>query len=226
MDNNITIEFKPTTTCIDWFFAQPTPCKIPNLEYFSILQIEETINYILEKIPVVILDAMKELGWKIIVTNTRNLENDCKSPTKIYGYTNFDTQTIYVYATKDGIPALLHEIAHFVDLLLNISNTKEWNNVYNIEKSRYETLKNSFTCINNKSECFADAFMLYYLHKERLDINAPKTYGVMEYLDKYIKYAITKECVEKRKDVQNQDMKNLIEKLSNISAFPEHCSYW
>lgn len=227
MQNNITIEFKPSTTYIDWFFAKPTSNNIPDLEYFSIIQIEEDVNYILEKIPLVILEVMEELGWKIIVTNTRDLEKECPSPIKIYGYTNFDTKTIYVYAKKESIKALLHEIAHFVDLLLNISNTKEWTNIYNIEKEYFKQMNTSFTCVENKSECFADAFMLYYTNKERLNMNANKTYCMMENFNKYIKYAITKETIEERKNIQlTKELQELSEKLSNISTFPEHCSYW
>jgi hypothetical protein len=72
--------------------------------------------------------------------------------------------------------------------------------------------------------------MLYYTNKERLNMNAHKNYCMMENFNKYIKYAITKETIEERKNIQLtkelQKLQELSEKLSNISTFPEHCSYW
>ena len=223
--NNIIIEFKPQTTFRDWIFKEIRYDKNKKLESFSQIQIEELLEKVLNKIPTIIFNTMEKLDWKIIVTNTRDLEKECDSNIKIFGYTNFDTQTIFVYANEDGIKSLPHEIAHFVDYLLNISNTRDWEYVCEKDKNNFEYANAYFTNTNEKTECFADAFMLFVLNKDILKNNTTYAYNVMSHLFEYMDYIITEDTVEHIKTMQENKMNELLEKLSNNSIFSNHCNY-
>ena len=92
MQENIIIEFNPKTTYNDWIFNGILDTKKCNLDFFSRKQVEENINTMLEQIPQRLLEATIKTGWKMIVTNTRKLEDECGAPGQIYGYTNFERE--------------------------------------------------------------------------------------------------------------------------------------
>ena len=189
MQKNIFMDFSPKCDYKKWVFNGITNNKENNLDFFSKAQIIEEVENVLSKIPNRLLEATILTNWKIVVTNNRNLEEECGAPKQIYGYTNFNKKEIVVYATKEGIEiSLPHEIAHFFDVLTDISISKEWQSIYNEEKEIYLTMKNTFTTPKYKSECFADAFMYYIIYKESLRKNTPKTYATIDNVFKYINY--------------------------------------
>lgn len=223
MQKNIIIDFIPKNDYKSWVFNGIVGHKENNLDFFSKEQVIEEIDRILSKIPNKLLEATILTDWKIIVTNQRNLEEECGAPAQIYGYTNFNKKEIVVYATKEGIETSLpHEIAHFFDVLTDISVSKEWKIVYDQEKDSYFSMKFTFTTPKYQSECFADAFMFYITNKEKCKKSVPKTYNVIDNVFKYINYILDEDCIkkyqEKQKNTINED---LIEKIE-ISCFSEY----
>lgn len=223
MRKNITIDFKPTTTYKDWIFADK---KENELDFFSKKQIEELVDKSLEKIPERLLSVLEILNWKILISNTRNLEAECGATSKIYGYTHFEKKEIVVYATEKGITeSLPHEMAHFLDLLINISNTPQWDKVYKEEKEKFELMKFIFTSINYKTECFADAFLAYIIVNSDLKRYSPKTYKIIENIFKYINYILDDDCLEKYKNIEKEKAEKLIKSLTEVSCFSDGYNY-
>lgn len=223
MQKNIIIDFIPKCSYKDWVFNEIVTVKKNNLDFFSKEQIVEEVNNILSKIPDKLLEATILAGWKIVVTNQRNLEEECGAPAQIYGYTNFNKKEIVVYATKEGIEfSLPHELAHFFDVLTDISISKEWQSIYNHEKDTYLTMKYTFTTPKYKSECFADAFMFYITNKEKCKKSIPKTYIVIDNIFKYINYILDEDCIKKYKEKQANEIKENSNEAIEISCFSEY----
>lgn len=224
MRKNVIIEFQPKSNYKDWIFKNVNNNK--NLDYFSKKQIEELIDKVLTKIPNRLLDALEILGWKIIVTNTRNLEEECDSNIKIYGYTSFEKKEIKVYATKEGInESLPHEIAHFLDSIINLTNSNEWRKIFNEEKDSFKMMSNYFTYSNYPSECFADAFMVYIIDACQLKRYSSKTYSVIENIFEYIEYIIDDDLLKNLKEKEEERNKEILSSLE-ISCFKEGVNYW
>lgn len=223
MQKNIEIDFSPKCDYKKWVFNGITNTKENDLEYFSKIQVIESVEEVLSKIPNRILEATMLTNWKIIITNNRKLEEECGAPKRIYGYTNFKKKEIVIYATKEGIEiSLPHEIAHFFDVLTDISITKEWQKVYSEEKDIYLTMSTIFTTPKYKSECFADAFMYYIIYKENLKRNTPKSYAVIDNIFTYIDYILDEECIRKYNEKQQKQDEDMFNKITEISCFSEY----
>lgn len=226
MRKNIIIEFEPKSSYRDWIFNKVIDKNKKTLDFFSKKQIEELVEDILKRIPQRLLDVLEKLDWKIIITNTRNLEEECSSNIKIYGYTNFEKKEIKVYATKEGIrESLPHELAHFLDSLINITNTYEWKKIYEEEKECFRLMSNYYTSINHFSECFTDSFMLFVIDNFQLKKYAPKTYSVIENIFEYIEYIIDEDFIKNLKENELKKDKELLSALE-ISCFKEDINYW
>lgn len=208
MQSFVLIDFKPQNTYKDWIFNGVNKEK-EQLKFFSKTQIEEKLNNVLEQIPNIILEKFEKLGWTIIITNTRKLEEEIGVFYEIYGYTNFKLKQFVVYATEEGIDGLFHEFGHFVDFLLLISKTNEWNSIYKEEKDGYLSMSLSFTKSNNKEETFADAFEFYLRSKKDLSLEQkgkkiiPKTYCVIDNILKYIDYILNDDNILKNNNLTN-----------------------
>ena len=226
MQENIIIEFNPKTTYNDWIFNGILDTKKCNLDFFSRKQVEENINTMLEQIPQRLLEATIKTGWKMIVTNTRKLEDECGAPGQIYGYTNFEKREILVYADKNGIEiSLPHELAHFLDVLTNISISPEWKKIYKSEYDMYLTMKNHFTSPRYASECFADAFMVYIMQPKYLKQNVPMTYKVIENVFEYIEYLLDDKCINSYLEKQKEKEERIIKILTEPSCFDQTYNY-
>lgn len=189
MNKNIIIQFEPTITYKTYIFSN-NPSR--ETEYFCHKLLIDNLNNILNKIPKKILDKYNSDGWKIIITNTRNLEKEFGYNFKIHGCTLYEEKQTIVYANKYGIEAIPHEIAHYLDSLINISQTIEWKEIYEKEKDFYKGtyLIDFFTKIDSKEECFADAFLAYIMNKDSLKKHAKETYNVINNIIEYIDYLI------------------------------------
>lgn len=90
-------------------------------------QANTAVRKYLDKVPTAILNAFQKEDWHIIVTN-ENLEQKYGYNFEIYGVTDRDEKTIYIYSHQDALNyGLGHEIGHFLDEYLGfISDTEEW----------------------------------------------------------------------------------------------------
>lgn len=189
MRKNILIEFSPKITYKEWVFYEGNG-RIN--DFFSENQLIDYLEEILEKIPSKLLDSYEKNGWKIIITNQRNIEEDYNFEYEVYGCTDYEQKTTIVYANKNGIDSLLHELAHYLDSLIEISKTIEWENIYKKEQIFYksEDLKDYFTATDSQFECFADAFLVYILNKDLLKRKSERTYKIINNLFIYFDYII------------------------------------
>ena len=148
----------------------------------------------LSKIPVQILKAFDSENWKIIITN-EELKEKFGFTYDIYGVTDYDTKTIYTYASEDAIQyGLGHEIGHFVDMYMgDLSQTLEWNKLVKTINPQY-TPAYYFTLGNNENkglEYFADSFLLYINDKlllTKCSLEVSKFWNrLFDYLDDILK---------------------------------------
>lgn len=133
---------------------------------------KETEKY-LDRIPESLLTAFSSEGWKIIITD-ENLEDRFNIPYDIYGITDSNDKTIYVYAFSLALQySLAHELGHFLDYYLgNISKMKDWSAIWlahrNIPNNR-ELNEYYFTERENSAlEYFANCVLLYINDKHLL----------------------------------------------------------
>lgn len=131
-------------------------------------QLTDYLKRYIPKIPASILDAMETAGWQIVFTN-KSLEDKFLVTFEVYGMTDYNEKTAYVYAHELGIQySLAHEIGHFLDNFLNnISNTTEWNAVKQEHKD-FRIPAYYFSDKDNAEEYFANCFLLYINDKELL----------------------------------------------------------
>ena len=220
MYKNVVVDFTPVATSMDWIFNGVFNKENEELNFFTSEQVENKIADVLSRIPKRILDVAFELGWKIIATNNRNLEAECGALGEIYGYTNFRDKEFVIYPTLKGInESLPHELAHLLDVLLNVSSSKEWLKVFNEEKEQYEKMRYTFTAPDQKEECFADAFMLYIFDEKRLEKLAPKTYKVIKNIFQHVDYLLNNKCIEEYVKEEEQRSKTLLNELTDSSIF-------
>lgn len=142
----------------------------------------ENINYAYNYwylLPENIQNKFKDNNWNIVLTN-ENLEDKFNIDYDIIAITipnNDNSGTIYIENRQSAIrKAFLHEIGHFIDVSLNfISNTEEFNTVYNEEGNVYlksDKFKNNY----NKQEFFAEAFSSLIIDEANTEITLPITY--------------------------------------------------
>lgn len=219
MIKNVIIDFTPKTTSMDWIFNGVFQKENSSLDFFTEDQIRHKINEILSKMPDKLLNVADSLGWKIIATNNRNLEVECGALSEVYGYTNFEKKEFVIYTTIKGIEeSLPHELAHFLDMLIGVSNSREWGSVYNEEKELYERLRYRFTAVNQKEECFSDAVMLYVLDNNCLKRYCPKTYKVINNIFTYIEYLLNDRCIAEYKK-QQEELNLCMKSLTQSTVF-------
>jgi len=126
-------------------------------------QANAAVREYLNKIPTAILNAFQKEGWHIIVTN-ENLEQRYGYNFEIYGVTDRDKKTIYIYSHQDALSyGLGHEIGHFLDEYLGfISDTEEWKGLHTGHKKLPKIPVFYFSEPEETDyEYFADCFLLY-----------------------------------------------------------------
>lgn len=232
---NVVINFVPKETNIHWIFNGVLNSS-GELDYFSESQIEKELNEILTKVPRKLQTVADDLWWKIVVTNTRDLEKECNVKGKVYGYTNFNNKEMVIYATKQAIrESIPHEFAHLLDYILGISKSKEWEEVYNLEVNSYKLMNSIFTTCDNKTECFADAFMAYINYESYLKRNAERTYKVIDNIFRYMDDLLNDRVIKEYKRLQQlatEENKNIAKesllesyKNSDFSIFVEENNF-
>lgn len=189
MSINIEYKIKP-------YFTKDTLmsflCK--DINYIDTDKAKNYVEEYLSKIPVQILKAFDSENWKIIITN-EELKEKFGFTYDIYGVTDYDTKTIYTYASEDAIQyGLGHEIGHFVDMYMgDLSQTLEWNKLVKTINPQY-TPAYYFTLGNNENkglEYFADSFLLYINDKlllTKCSLEVSKFWDrLFDYLDDILK---------------------------------------
>lgn len=126
-------------------------------------QANTAVRKYLNKVPTAILNAFQKEDWHIIVTN-ENLEQKYGYNFEIYGVTDRDKKTIYIYSHQDALNyGLGHEIGHFLDEYLGfISDTEEWKGLHTGHKKLPKIPVFYFSEPEETDyEYFADCFLLY-----------------------------------------------------------------
>lgn len=126
-------------------------------------QANTAVRKYLNKVPTAILNAFQKEDWHIIVTN-ENLEQKYGYNFEIYGVTDRDEKTIYIYSHQDALNyGLGHEIGHFLDEYLGfISDTEEWKRLH-IDHKKLPKIPVFYFSEPEETdyEYFADCFLLY-----------------------------------------------------------------
>lgn len=143
--------------------------------FFTNGQAKEYVDDYLKRIPEQIsgvLNIFAGNGWKVIITDD-NLEEKFGYNYEIYGVTDKEHKTIYVYAYPLAIEyGFGHELGHLVDIYLgNISGSNEWNKCFHQHKQLPNIPYFYFTVGYgeiSKEEYFADSFLLYLNDAELL----------------------------------------------------------
>ena len=126
-------------------------------------QADLAVKKYLQKVPEAILTAFQKENWHIIVTN-ENLEQKYGYDFEIYGVTDREEKTIYIYAHQDAVNyGLGHELGHFLDEYLGfVSEAKEWKELCLKHYQIYGMPIFYFSEPNEtEEEYFADCFLLY-----------------------------------------------------------------
>lgn len=165
---NICYDFKAPTNFRDYIFG-----KIHEDTIMSLDKLKCIVEGVIALIPNEILSRMEEDGWKIIITNQRNLEKEYNFDFEIYGLTDFSKKEILVYANSTAIKySIPHEIGHYVDSILDfISQSTEWKDIFQREQGDIPKIKsdlrdNYFILYNTPEEFFAECFGAYILMKD------------------------------------------------------------
>lgn len=171
--------FKPQTK--EWFLTES--------------QAKKEVDAYLNTVPEAILDALSYEGWSIEITDT-NLESRFGFKYEIYGVTDEESKTIYVYAYPLAVKyALAHEIGHFVDSYLgNVSKMHDWKRI-SVLHENYPSNKELVTFYftdkeENDKEYFANCFLLYINDKDLLKKVNKRAYQVMERICDNIEYIV------------------------------------
>lgn len=162
---NICYDFKAPTNIRDYIFG-----KIREDTIMSLNELKCIVKDVVSLVPNEILSRMEEDGWKIIITNQRNLEKEYNFDFEIYGLTDFSKKEILIYANPFAIKySIPHEIGHYVDSVLEfISQSSEWKDIFNKEKEDVSKMKgdlknNYFILYDTPEEFFAECFGAYLL---------------------------------------------------------------
>ena len=173
--------------------------------FFTNGQAKEYVDDYLKRIPEQISGVLFNIfagnGWRVIITDD-NLEEKFGYNYEIYGVTDKEHKTIYVYAYPLAIEyGFGHELGHLVDIYLgNISGSDEWNKCFHQHKQLSNIPCFYFTVGYgeiSKEEYFADSFLLYLNDAELLQQCNVAVYNMFVKFFKNIHVLI--EAVEYRK---------------------------
>lgn len=189
MNIDTVIEFEPNMSINQYIFG------VSDDEFFSPAQIKDAVDDVLNKIPHVVTNLVVNQGYKIIVTNTQNLERKYRIDYEVLSMADYDAKEIIVYATPLAISTMPHEIGHIIDNFLNqISRTQNWLNLCDDYKSRIEVVVNNATktyayfTSTDPTEFFCDCFLTYVMHIELLTEEFPAIVPVFNRIIQVLKY--------------------------------------
>lgn len=126
------------------------------------------INKEIANLPDVLFKDLKH-----IYITEQSLSNLTNSRTNIYGKYYPETKKIYLNGNPYQNNALTHELLHHFDITNHISDTKEFNNLINIE---LKNLKVSDFDTNDKNQEYFVAIGLLYFADENIKKDYPLTY--------------------------------------------------
>lgn len=141
-------------------------------------QIVEMVEAELNKIPSKIREKFVQSGWHIYVTDESLAKAYYNGIHKtVYGVTFYEKKLILIDNSLEAAStATIHEVGHWFDNYFgNISNTKEFNAIYNKENEKF---LNTFSrgCKMDIGEYFAESFYRYIVSPDAMKKVAPETY--------------------------------------------------
>ncbi len=135
------------------------------------------LNSELNKIPQPLLNAFKNKGWHIYVTD----ENIAKvyfgsKYSSVQGVTIYKDKIILIEARKVAISeSTIHEFGHFVDYATGFnSNTRYFKNVYNEEAETFKSKIINSSCVRDEQELFAEGFFYYFKNPDLVPTKTKK----------------------------------------------------
>lgn len=138
----------------------------------------------LSLLPEKLLQFFENNGTTIYVT-TRNVASDIaggKYPYKsLQGITFYETNIIYIENRETACrEATLHECGHLFNKYMGYTNkTDEFQNIYLSEKTQFQEITDEYS-VSDADEYFAEAFLMYFKHHDKLESHCPMTYEYMK----------------------------------------------
>lgn len=155
---------------------------------FNVTSFESTERVL----PSYVIESLRQHHYTFSIVGKKALDHfsqDISAEHTVSGIHDLDNRRIVVSDTSAVV--VLHEIGHFVSCSFqkvkgeNLTQTKEWREIYNIEKSKYvsktdfERVKDVYAA-TSPNEFFAECFQQYYLAQNTLAKNCPKAYSFIQ----------------------------------------------
>lgn len=155
---------------------------------FNVTSFESTERVL----PSYVIESLRQHHYTFSIVGKKALDHfsqDISAEHTVSGIHDLDNRRIVVSDTSAVV--VLHEIGHFVSCSFqkvkgeNLTQTKEWREIYNSEKSKYvsktdfERVKDVYAA-TSPNEFFAECFQQYYLAQNTLAKNCPKAYSFIQ----------------------------------------------
>ena len=155
---------------------------------FNVTSFESTERVL----PSYVIESLRQHHYTFSIVGKKALDHfsqDISAEHTVSGIHDLDNRRIVVSDTSAVV--VLHEIGHFVSCSFqkvkgkNLTQTKEWREIYNSEKSKYvsktdfEKVKDVYAA-TSPNEFFAECFQQYYLAPNTLSKNCPKAYSFIQ----------------------------------------------
>ena len=130
------------------------------------------LNKVLSIVPKEIMEEIS--NYKIFITDIYLFQDNIYIP----GITYSDIKTAII--CMSGMFEIIHEIGHMYDDNKNISDSEEFDIIYNEEKSKIYSLNKTSNVVfehitSSKKEFFAEIFKNYIVNKDNLELECPLT---------------------------------------------------
>lgn len=189
MEIDIIIDYKPTMTIDKYVFEAPED------EFLSAIQVREKVIEALSLMPQSVIDLAVMQGYKVIITNTQNLETKYHIGYDVLSMIDYESKEILAYASPLAISVIAHEFGHIIDNALGgISGKRSWFELCDKYKENIENAINNATrswayfTSTDYTEFFCDCFLTYVVNPVLLENNFPDIYPIFKRIVKALDY--------------------------------------
>lgn len=189
MKIDIIIDYKPTMTIDKYVFEAPED------EFLSAVQVREKVVEALSLVPQSVIDLAVMQGYKVVVTNTQNLETKYRVNYDVLSMIDYESKEIVAYASPLAISVIAHEFGHVIDNALGgISRKRSWLELCDKYKESIENVVNNATrsrayfTSTDYTEFFCDCFLTYVVNPVLLEDNFPDIRPIFKRIVKALDY--------------------------------------